>query len=58
MVLQEAMCRLIRTKWHIGFPTLKTSFLLGRLIESSEEQLISACPDVSEFLVRRLEEFK
>ena len=46
------------TKWRVGFHTLKSFFFLWELIESSEEQLISASYDTSEFLVRRLEEYE
>ena len=50
----------VRNKMARWLPDFENFFLsLGRLIEeSSEEQLISASYDTSEFLVRRLEEYE
>ena len=50
--------RAVRNKmarWLLNFEDFFLSF--GRLIESSEERLISASYDTSEFLVCRLEEY-
>ena len=51
--------RAVRNKMACWLPNFEDFFLsLGRLIESSEEQINSASWDASEFLVRRLEEYE
>ena len=49
----------VKNKMARWLPNFEDFFLsLGRLIESSEEQLTSASYDTSEFLVPRLEEYE